>query len=559
MPSPEFIVHSDFQSVLEACIWHHCLDIVCTGLKLATCTGTFMSDPNSVTRYCFTPFAAYIADLLEQLMIACITKSVSPISFAKQNQFGDGIPYAPQDGELTLEKLWELCATIDPWRLQEFLAAAKKAHLSGVQLPFWCDWRFSNPSIFLIGELLHTAHKFFFDHPFKWCKEVLGHDKLDTRYHMQHRWVGTCHFNGVSHVKQMTGRDHQDLQWTVVATIASFAEPDFVCAMCAIVDFIYQAQAPMFTPSSIHAMEEALLEFHACKDAILQAGARRGKSKEIDHFHIPKLEVLQSFGRSIHNVGCLIQYTTDVSEYLLKTHCKDPFTRTNRQRTAFTKQVVLLLDQEESIHHFDLYSLLLERNANLTNDPCSVSDDPRYIDPTLDWVQRVAPDEVTYFHGPRSFRNHFLAGMLSDNSKSALHVTIKADFADKSSRYVAEMYCLFDFPDLLCMYIDNQPGDDSYLHSCLLKGWNKFRLQLQSRLHPLNIIPSQQVQALSPSEEFPFGKCDAILVDYTPPTGSPSKCAVCYAVTFAFSLFSGCCHSSMRYIRLLIEGFDPPH
>ena len=505
------------------------------------------------------PLAVYIADLPEQLMIACVTKSVSPISFAKQNQFGDGIPYVPRDGELTLEKLWELCVTIDPWRLQEFLAAAKKAHLSGVQLPFWRDWQFSNPSIFLIGELLHTAHKFFFDHPFKWCKEVLGHDELDTHYRMQHRWVGTRHFNGVSHVKQMTGRDHRDLQQTVVATIAGFAEPDFVRAMCAIVDFIYQAQAPTFTPSSIHAMEEALLEFHACKDTILQAGARRGKSKEIDHFHIPKLKVLQSFGCSIRNVGCLIQYTADVSEYLLKTHCKDPFTCTNRQRTAFTKQVVLLLDREESICRFDLYSLLLERNANLTNDPCSASDDPRYIDPTLDWVQCVAPDEVTYLHGPRSFHNHFLAGMLSDNFKSALHVTIKADFANKSSHYVAEMYRLFDFPDLLHTYIDNRPGDDSYLHGRLLKGWNKFRLQLQLHLHPLNIIPSQQVQALSPSEEFPFGKCDAILVDYTPPTGSPSKCAVCYAVTFAFSLFSGCCHSSMRYICLLIEGFDPPH
>ena len=329
--------------------------------------------------------------------------------------------------------------------------------------------------------------------------------------------------------------------------------------MRAIVDFIYQAQAPTFTPSSIHTMEEALLEFHDCKDAILQAGARQGKSKEIDHFHIPKLKVLQSFGRSIRNVGCLIQYTADVSKYLLKTHCNDPFTCTNRQRTAFTKQVVLLLDQEESIRRFDLYSLLLERNANLMNDPCSASDDPRYIDPTLDWVQHVAPDEVTYFHGPRSFHNHFLAGMLSDNSKSALHVIIKADFTDKSSCYVAEMYCLFDFPDLLRAYIDNQPGDDLYLHGCLLKGWNKFQLQLQLCLHPLNIIPSQQVQALSPSEEFPFGKCDAILVDYTPPMVSPSKCAVCYAVTFTFSLFSGCCCSSTCYIRLLIKGFDPPH
>ena len=46
-PTPEFLVHPNFQSVLEACIWHRCMDIVCTGLKLAVCAGTFMSDPKS--------------------------------------------------------------------------------------------------------------------------------------------------------------------------------------------------------------------------------------------------------------------------------------------------------------------------------------------------------------------------------------------------------------------------------------------------------------------------------------------------------------------------------
>jgi len=43
-PTPEFLTHPDFHSVLEACVWHRCVNIVCTGLKLATRVGTFMSD-----------------------------------------------------------------------------------------------------------------------------------------------------------------------------------------------------------------------------------------------------------------------------------------------------------------------------------------------------------------------------------------------------------------------------------------------------------------------------------------------------------------------------------
>ncbi|KIO06619.1 hypothetical protein M404DRAFT_138348 [Pisolithus tinctorius Marx 270] len=500
-PSPEFIAHSEFRSVLEARVWHRCVDIVCAGLKLAARTGTFMSDPSSVTRYCFTPLAAYIADLPEQLMIAC---------------------------------LHALCQDTDPWNLSNFLPKAKMQHLSGVQLPFWRDWASSDPCVFLVGELLHSGHKFFFDHPFKWCRELLGHDELDMRYCTQHKRVGTRHFNGVSHISQMTGREHRDLQRTIVATIAGLADPDFTCAIRAIIDFLYRAQSPTFTTSSINAMGESLAEFHAHKDSILEMGVRRGKSGKIDHFRIPKIELLQSFGRNIRDVGSLIQYTADVSERLLITHCKDPFTRTNRQRTSFTKQIVLLLDHEESIRQFDLYSLLSERGINLTNTPCVESNVPQYIDPTLEWVQRVAPEEVNSFHGPRVFRNHFLKGILSEDSTTTFHVTVQTDFADKTSNYLVDTYNLPDFPVLLRAYIDAFPGNHSRLHGRLLKGWRKFRLQLQSRLYPRNLLPSQQVQALPPSTEHPLGKCDAVLVHHRPSSGIPTIVAQVRTV-FAFS------------------------
>jgi len=197
------------------------------------------SDPSNFTGYCFTPLAAYITDLPEQQMITCVMKSVSPISLAEQSQFGDGILYPPCDGELTIRKLEELCKRIGPWKLQEFLAEAKKHHLSGVQLPFWGDWRFSNPSIFLLGELLHAGQKLFNNHLFKWCKELVGNDELDMHYRSQHKRVGVRHFDGVSRAKQMTGREHRDIQHTIVATIAGAADPDFVRTIRAFVDFLY--------------------------------------------------------------------------------------------------------------------------------------------------------------------------------------------------------------------------------------------------------------------------------------------------------------------------------
>ncbi|KAI6025636.1 hypothetical protein F5J12DRAFT_716123, partial [Pisolithus orientalis] len=105
IPTPEFLVHPDFQSVLEAHVWHCCMDIVCTGLMLSVCTGTFMSNPNNLIQYRLAPLITYITDLPEQLMIACITKSVSPMIVTKQGHFGNGILHLPCDGKLTMQKL----------------------------------------------------------------------------------------------------------------------------------------------------------------------------------------------------------------------------------------------------------------------------------------------------------------------------------------------------------------------------------------------------------------------------------------------------------------------
>jgi len=121
---------------------------------------------------------------------------------------------------------------------------------------------------------LHALLKLFFDHPFKWCKELLGADELDTHYCTQHKRVRVRHFKKVSHVKQMTGRDHRDLARTIVAMIAGAAEPPFVRAIHALVDFIYQAQSPTFTESSLCDMENSLSEFHRYKHAILEADAQ---------------------------------------------------------------------------------------------------------------------------------------------------------------------------------------------------------------------------------------------------------------------------------------------
>ncbi|KAG6903578.1 hypothetical protein DXG01_016748, partial [Tephrocybe rancida] len=135
----------------------------------------------------FTPLVAYTADLPEQQLISCVAKNLSPISTAILETFGSDEPSPPRTGVMTLDTLRELCATVDPWQLPDFIVEAKKRGLSGINLPFWRDWKHSDPSLFLAPEILHTCHKFFFDHVLVWCKAILGAQELDARFRVLHK------------------------------------------------------------------------------------------------------------------------------------------------------------------------------------------------------------------------------------------------------------------------------------------------------------------------------------------------------------------------------------
>ncbi|KAG0698343.1 hypothetical protein DFH29DRAFT_983932 [Suillus ampliporus] len=265
---PIFLTISNIQSktLLHACLFHKCMDIIFAKCKVVMKTGKYMPDPMGYVQHCFTPLAH---------LIACVAKNTSPLMMATQKEFGDSHLHPLRIGTHTLRLIYDLCECVDP----------------------------------CIVPLFQHEAKFFGDHPLKWCKEVVGEEELDACYKVQHKCVGTHHF---------------------VATIdgATNTTPKFIHAIHVLTEFIYQAQSPVHTNSSIHAMVESFSEFHRLKQAILDVGTWRGKSGTIDNFLILKLELFHFFASSIKDSGGLIQYSSDVSEQLLITHCKFPFDRT---------------------------------------------------------------------------------------------------------------------------------------------------------------------------------------------------------------------------------------
>jgi hypothetical protein len=140
-------------SVLDAHLFHACLDIVLEPLKIAAHIGRVMLDPVGNLQHCFTPLASYIIDTREACMLACVHGKTSPVTLAMYKNFGDPDRHAPRTGELTLAQLTTI--QCDPQNVNAYFEACKPFRLSGVSQPFWRDWPLSDPSTFLTPEALH--------------------------------------------------------------------------------------------------------------------------------------------------------------------------------------------------------------------------------------------------------------------------------------------------------------------------------------------------------------------------------------------------------------------
>ncbi|KAL4073509.1 hypothetical protein J3A83DRAFT_4357538 [Scleroderma citrinum] len=236
-------IQSDIQMQATSHAWcshifHRSLDMVTASLKVAAKDGTGLVNPSGNIQSCYTPLIMYIVDLPKQQLITGVAKNASLVTMAELSQFGDPTPAAPQMHEKILCQIQEACSKAHPWDLVAFQKAAKSLKLLGIHLPFWCNWMF---------EILHTRHKFFFDHILGWCKVAASLSILNTHFSSLHQHISFHHFSsGISQPLQMTD--------------------------------------PIHTDSLIAAMQQALMDFHSTKQSILDLQAQRGSSGAINHF-----------------------------------------------------------------------------------------------------------------------------------------------------------------------------------------------------------------------------------------------------------------------------------
>ncbi|KAI6015807.1 hypothetical protein BKA83DRAFT_4060711 [Pisolithus microcarpus] len=518
MPIAEFIYPvTRIRLVLEACLFHACLDFVLEPLKKAAQFGRMMADPLGNVRFCFTPLVSYIVDTPEACMLACIRGKTSPVTKAMYKNFGDPFRHGPWTSEETLCQLESI--PCDPDDIEAYFDTCAQFRLSGVSRPFWRDWLLSDPHRFLTPECLHHWHRMSWDHDVKWCKCALGSEELDFRFSLLPPITGLCQFkSGITKLKQVGGRTQRDIQRYLVAVIAGAAHPDVVAVVCALTEFCYLAQAPVITEEGCEKIAAALAEFHHYKQAIIDGGLRRGDQSGsiLEHWEIPKLELLQSVVPSISQVGSVLQWSADTTEHAHIEVVKDPASRTNNK--DYSSQICRHLDRVEKCQMFDtavhLCGTAEAGSSTVLNDLWAPKQSPS------DFFEIAAKLLASTTLSSSPLRT-FVRG------STAFHLNFRPTFRHLSVDAAAEKFAIPDLRSALGDYLAlynrlgrriqpfggaRQSAQDIPLPFEYLQIWYKVRIQQRVYHDRASTALAYTIHAQPPNGHWKYGRYDAAIL-----------------------------------------------
>ncbi len=497
------------QGLLSSQLFHASMNIITEPLKACSRNPVNMIDPAGNIRHVRTVLAAYLANYPEQLMIACTSASVAPSSLATHNSPGQSNAHPLQHGKRTIQMISRLKKQVNPLDIQRFKLAAKRMGLNGVIEPFWHKWKFADPCQFLAPDALHQWHKMFMDHAYQWARHWLGDHELDHRLSVLQPRIGFRHFpQGITRFKQHTGHEQWDLECLFLCIIAGHPNVTngIMQAMRCYMDFIYIAQYESHSTHTLQYLDKALKGFHQYKNAISASGARDGPRRQ-GEFNIQKLELMHHVSRLIRFLGSAEQFSADQTEHCHITMAKVPYHATNKKEYA--AQMCRFIDREEKVNLFSAWLEWTQSNSNEIQALHPISSAFQLYGSSMQ--PRVYINRFQSIQGVSipKFKNLFTSSEIACTDTTAFHLTGRISRQHVPLNSIASFYHIPDFPRAV-----SAVSKSSWESICHFTAdiWDQIQIQCRKRYDDTAITPAQTVQALPPSPQLSFGRCNFVMV-----------------------------------------------
>ncbi|KAI0038107.1 hypothetical protein FA95DRAFT_1665906 [Auriscalpium vulgare] len=393
------IKNKDTRRLALANMFHACMRKILKALKEAGLHGVQMASGDGVIRRCHPILACYVADYPEQCrVVGCKSMDCPKACITERGDLGEWMQFDKRDIEDVIDAL-----TIADQGPDAYLAACQRVGIKPIDRPFWKDLPFINIYDAITPDVLHQQYQGMVKHVITWLKKAFGEAEIDARFaRMPPNHNLRLFSSGISHMSRVSGQEHKDICRVLLGVIVDLPLPNgtssapIVRAVRALLDFVYIAQYPSHSTTTLTYLDNALTRFHADKDAFYLAGA-------VQSFELPKLHSMLHYSEAIKLFGTTDNYNTEYSERLHIDLAKDAYRATNH-KDEYPQMTKWLLRREKILRH----DLFIKWRLNGM--------------PAIGTLERV---EI-----PRHLR-----------IKLTRHPTVKAvSFANVAARYGAEMF-----------------------------------------------------------------------------------------------------------------------
>ncbi|KII89509.1 hypothetical protein PLICRDRAFT_29724 [Plicaturopsis crispa FD-325 SS-3] len=327
-------------------LFHESVRLILEPLIAAGTHGVEMAGGDGAVRRMFPILAAYVADFPEQCLVTCSKYGTCPKCKRPAADLANPKPGDPRTQKWTTEIIDDAKATT-----RTMAGFYKKCQLSegsgAVFRPFWLGFPHCDIHHAITPDVLHQLYQGVFKHLVSWCQSLMTSAELDRRIRCLPPSFGTRHFkNGISGLSQVSGGERKDMAKILLGCLVGLISRRCMLAIRSLLDFIYLAQYPTHSDTTLGYMKKALDIYHANKSIFIELGIR-------NDLNIPKFHSLVHYIGSIKAFGTTDNYNTEMFERFHIDFAKEGWRASNHRNER--PQMVTWLNRQEKISMFESY------------------------------------------------------------------------------------------------------------------------------------------------------------------------------------------------------------
>lgn len=322
-------------------VFHACLGHIVAPLLKAGIDGLDIASGDGVHRRGHPILACYVGDYPEQCLVTGTYNGDCPICECSHDDLEN------HPCEDPLRDLDAILDALEQLGQPSYSAACQEVRIKPLQQPFWVGLPYVNIFQSITLDVLHQLYQGVIKHLVAWLTKVCGAAEIDLRA----RKIPPNHSihifrKGITILTRVTGTEHKQIASVLLGLISDIHLPNgissapLMSATRALLDFLYLAQFPVHTNTTLQDLQTSLDTFHDNSFIFVDLGVRT-------HFNIPKIHSLQHYVRSIKLFGTTDNFNTEATERLHIDFTKDAYRASNHKEEFF--QMTKWLERREKV------------------------------------------------------------------------------------------------------------------------------------------------------------------------------------------------------------------